>query len=429
MLLFIFLGGLILFFLAGFAVPYAIGLVSLVVMVFKEGFGDIPFTMLAQRIVFGMNSFVLLAIPLFLLAGKLMNTGSITRKIFRFANLLIGFLPGGLGHVNVVSSMIFAGMSGSAVADAAGLGTIEVKAMTEEGYDREFSAAITAASSTIGPIIPPSIPLIMFGVMGNVSITSLLIGGLVPGALMGVSLMIMCYYYGKKRNYPRRKFPTFKEFWSGLKEAFWPLLTPAILIGGILSGVFTPTEAAGVAVVYAFILTLVYRELTLREFIKISLETVKESAMIFVIIGMASIYGWLLIKTQMPQMFVEGIFMITENPLFILLILNVFFLIVGCFMESIAAITILTPLMVPLAIGAGIDPLHLGLVMVLNLMIGLLTPPVGMCLYAVSRVANVSFDKLVKAVSPFYIPLFIVLLLLTIFPVIGTFLPNLVFGR
>lgn len=429
MILYIFLGGLILLFLAGFSVPYAIGLVSLVVLIYEEGFGNIPYTILAQRLVFGMNSFVLLAIPLFLFAGKLMNLGSITKRIFSFANLLIGWLPGGLGHVNVVSSMIFAGMSGSAVADAAGLGTIEVKAMTEEGYDREFSAAITAASSTIGPIIPPSIPLIMFGVMGNVSIASLLIGGLVPGVLMGVSLMIMCYYYGKKRNYPRRKFPSLKEFWGGLKEAFWPLLTPVILIGGILSGVFTPTEAAGVAVVYAFVLTLVYRELNLREFIKISLETIKESAIIFIIIGMASIYGWLMIRTQMPQMFVEVIFMITENPLFILLILNVFLLIVGMFMESIAAITILTPLLVPLAIGAGIDPLHLGLVMVLNLMIGLLTPPVGMCLFAVSRVANISFDKLVKAVAPFYIPLFIVLLLITIFPQIATFLPNLVFGR
>lgn len=359
MLLFIFLGGLILFFIAGFAVPFAIGLVSLIVLIYKQGFDAIPYTIIAQRIVFGMNSFVLLAIPLFLLAGKLMNTGSITKKIFRFTNLLIGFLPGGLGHVNVVSSMIFAGMSGSAVADAAGLGTIEVKAMTEEGYDREFSAAITAASSTIGPIIPPSIPLIMFGVMGNVSIASLLIGGLVPGILMGISLMIMCYYYGVKRNYPRRKFPTFSEFWNGLKEAFWPLLTPAILIGGILSGVFTPTEAAGVAVVYALVLTLAYRELTFKEFIKISLETVKESALIFIIIGMASLYGWLLIKTQMPTMFVETIFMITENPLIILLMLNVFLLIVGCFMESIAAITILTPIIMPLALAAGIDPLHL----------------------------------------------------------------------
>lgn len=430
MLLFLFLGLLILLFVVGAAVPYAIGLTSLIVLIYQRGMAAIPYEVIAQRVVYSMNNFTLLAIPFFLLAGKLMNTGSITKKIFRFANLLVGFLPGGLGQANVVASMIFAGMSGSAVADAAGLGTIEVQAMIEEGYDRDFSAAVTAASSTIGPIIPPSIPLIMFGVMGEVSVSALLIGGLVPGIMMAIALMIMINYYAKKRNYPRHKVPTISEFWAGLKDAFWPLLTPIILIGGILTGVFTPTEASAIAVVYAFILTVFfYRELSLNDFIRIALETIKESSIILFIVGISGLYGWLLIRTQMPGMFMEQIFEISQNPLVVLLILNVFFLIIGCFMESIAAITILTPVLMPLALSVGIDPLHLGLVMVLNLMIGLLTPPIGMCLYAVSRVANLSFDRLVKAVLPFYVPLIIVLLLLTVFPQIATFLPALVLGR
>lgn len=430
MLLFLFLGVLILLFLIGFAVPYAIGVTSMIVLIYQRGLGAIPHEIITQRIVYGMNNFVLLAIPFFLLAGKLMNTGSITRRIFGFASLMVGFLPGGLGHANVVASMIFAGMSGSAVADAAGLGTIEVQAMMEEGYDRDFSAAVTAASSTIGPIIPPSIPLIMFGVMGNVSVSALLIGGLEPGVMMGAALMIMVYYYAKKRNYPKRRFPTLREFRVELKGAFLPLLTPVILIGGILSGVFTPTEASAIAVVYAFILSaFLYRELTVKDFIKILLETVKESSIILFIVGISSLYGWLLIRTQMPSLFMEQIFLISQNPLVVLLILNVFLLLVGCFMESIAAITILTPVLMPLALSVGIDPLHLGLVVVLNLMIGLLTPPIGMCLYAVSRVANLPLDRLFKAVAPFYVPLLVVLLLLTIFPQLATFLPNLVLSK
>lgn len=429
-LLAIFLGLLIFFFLVGFGVPYAIGMTSLSVLIFQRGIMEIPFEIVAQRVVYGMNNFTLLAIPFFLLAGKLMNTGSITNRIFGFANRIVGFMPGGLGHANIVSSMIFAGMSGSAVADASGLGTIEVRAMLDEGYDREFAAAVTAASSTIGPIIPPSIPLIMYGVMGDVSVSALLIGGMVPGLMMAIALMIMVYYYAIKRNYPRTTFPKPRELWRAFTGAFWPLLTPAILVGGILSGIFTPTEASAVAVVYALILSVfVYRELTFRDFIRVLLDTIKESSVILFIVGVSALYGWLLIKTQMPNILMEKIFFISQNPYVILLILNFFFLIIGMFMESLAAITILTPVLMPLALKVGIDPLHLGLVMVLNLMIGLLTPPIGMSLYAVSRVAEVSFDRLVRAIMPFYVPLVIVLLLLTFIPTLSTFLPALVLGR
>ncbi|MCF6097129.1 TRAP transporter large permease [Thermovorax subterraneus] len=429
-MLLIFLGLLIFLFVTGFPVPYAIGLTSLAVLIYERGILGIPYEMIAQRIIYGVNNFTLLAIPFFLLAGKLMNTGGITKRIFKFANTIIGYLPGGLGHANIVVSIIFAGMSGSAVADAAGLGTIEVQAMLDEGYDREFSAAVTAASSTIGPIIPPSIPMVMYGVMGDVSIAALLVAGIVPGLLMGLCMMIMVYYYAIKRGYPRRPFPKIREVLQSFYEAFWPLLTPVILIGGILLGVFTATEAAAVASLYAFILSVfIYRELKIKDVMGIVYETVKETSLILFIVANASLYGWLLIKTQMPMMFMEQIFNISKNPLIILFILNLFWLIVGCFMETNAAITILTPIMMPLARAIGINPVHMGVVMVLNLMIGLLTPPIGMCLYAVARVAKISFDKMVKAVAPFYIPLFVALILVTIFPQISLWLPNLLLGK
>lgn len=430
MILSIFLGLLIALFILGFSVPYAIGITSLVVLITERGIANIPFEIVAQRVSQGPNNFTLLAIPFFLLAGKLMNTGSITKKIFNFANIIVGYLPGGLGHANIVASIIFAGMSGSAVADAAGLGTIEVQAMEDAGFDTDFSAAVTAASSTIGPIIPPSIPLIMFGVMGDVSISSLLIAGIIPGLLMGGTMMVMVWYFAVKRNYPRSKFPTSKQLWDGFKDAFWPLLTPVILIGGILSGVFTATEASAIAVLYAFVLTvIVYKELTISDVINVFKETIKETALIMFIVAVSALYGWLLIKTQMPTYIMEKMFALSQNPIVFLLLLNVFLLIVGCFMETNAAIMILTPILVPMALKLGIHPVHLGLVMILNLMIGLLTPPVGMCLYAVARVAKLNFDRMVKAVMPFYIPLFIVLLLITLFPKITLILPQLIFGR
>ena len=248
MIIAVFLIGLVLLFLLGYGAPYAIGLVSLLVLVITRGFGNVPLDMVATKLAFSANNFTLLAIPFFLLAGKLMNTGSITTRIFRFCNTLIGWIPGGLGHANVLASIVFAGMSGSAVADAAGLGTIEIKAMEEEGFDTDFSAAITAASSTIGPIIPPSIPLIVFGVSaGGISIAKLLIGGVLPGLLVGICLSIMVYVFAVKRHYPCRKFPKGKELWHDFKDAFFPLLTPIILIGGILSGATTATEAGVVA--------------------------------------------------------------------------------------------------------------------------------------------------------------------------------------
>ena len=427
MLIAVFLIGLIVLFLLGFGAPYAIGIISMIILVMTRGFSNVPLDMVATKFAFSANNFTLLAIPFFLLAGKLMNTGSITKRIFKFCNTLVGWIPGGLGHANVLASIVFAGMSGSAVADAAGLGTIEIKAMEEEGFDTDFAAAITAASSTIGPIIPPSIPLIVFGVSaGGVSITKLLIGGLLPGILVGLCLCVMVYYFAIKRNYPRSPKPKAKVLWEDFKKAIWPLFTPIILIGGILSGVFTPTEGAAVASLYALILTMfVYREITIKDLALILRDTAKETASIMFVVCASALYGYLLTRTQLPTKFMNAIFQITQNKYLILILLNVFFLIIGCFMETNAALIILVPILTPMANALGLDLLHIGVMIVLNLMIGLLTPPVGMCLFATSRVANISLDRMIKATAPFYIPLVGALLLITFVPQIVTWLPNL----
>ncbi|MCD8169927.1 MAG: TRAP transporter large permease, partial [Clostridiales bacterium] len=365
--------------------------------------------------------------PFFLLAGKLMNTGGITTKIFKFANELVGWIPGGLGIANIFASIIFAGMSGSAVADAAGLGTIEIKAMEDAGFDTPFSAAVTAASSTVGPVIPPSVPLIMFGVMGGTSIASLLVAGIIPGILMGISMTILVMFIAHRRNYPRNNKVDIGRTWASFKEAFWPLLTPVILIGGMLSGIFTPTEAAVVAAIYALLLTSIfYRSLDLPGFMKICPDTVKDSSMILVIVGASSLYGYLLIKSQIPTYLMNKVFTFSQNPVVILFLINLFLLIIGCFMECNAAIMILTPILVPMCQAVGIDSVHLGVIMVLNLMIGLLTPPIGMCLFTTARVANITLDKMIKEVMPFYIPLVIVLLMVTYIPDLVLFLPRLV---
>lgn len=423
----VFLGVLILLFILGFSVPYAIGITSVIIIIMDKGLSSIPYEIITQRFVQGTNNFTLLAIPFFLLAGKLMNTGGITTKIFKFANELVGWIPGGLGIANIFASIIFAGMSGSAVADAAGLGTIEIKAMEDAGFDTPFSAAVTAASSTVGPVIPPSVPLIMFGVMGGTSIASLLVAGIIPGILMGISMTILVMFIAHRRNYPRNNKVDIGRTWASFKEAFWPLLTPVILIGGMLSGIFTPTEAAVVAAIYALVLTSIfYRSLDLRGFMKICADTVKESSMILVIVGASSLYGYLLIKSQIPAYLMNKVFTFSQNPVVILFLINLFLLIIGCFMECNAAIMILTPILVPMCQAVGIDSVHLGVIMVLNLMIGLLTPPIGMCLFTTARVANITLDKMIKEVMPFYIPLVIVLLMVTYIPDLVLFLPRLV---
>jgi tripartite ATP-independent transporter DctM subunit len=348
--------------------------------------------------------------------------------LFR-SNTMVGFMPGGLGHSNIIASLIFAGMSGAAVADAAGLGQIELNAMKDAGYDDDFAVAVTAASSTIGPIFPPSIPMVVFSFVSGASVGRLFLGGIVPAFLMCGTMMIMVAYFAKKRNYPREPFPSFKVAAKSFAEAFLPLMTPVILLGGIWSGKFTPTEAAGVAVFYALVLgVVVYRELSLKDVVRLFKETAREAAGIGIVVAASSFYGWILMKSGFTIYIGEWLIGITQNPTAILLIINVFLLIVGCFLDSTVAILIITPILMPVVTKVGIDSVHFGVVMVLNLMIGLLTPPFGIVLFVMQHVSGLKFDRIVKAIAPFYIPLFTVLIAITFIPGIVTWLPDLIMG-
>jgi tripartite ATP-independent transporter DctM subunit len=426
---FIVTGGMIILFVLGIPVGYSLGVAGLLAY-FNEMGSRVNVPMLSQRMQYGVNNFLLLAIPLFILAAKLMNTAGITVRLFNFARLLVGYFPGGLGHANAVASLIFAGMSGAAVADAAGLGQVELKAMKDEGYDPDFSVAITAASSTIGPIFPPSIPMVIFGLAAEVSVGRLFLGGVVPGLIMTVALMIMVAIYAHRKKYPRIPFPGFRELLTGFSHAILPILTPVILLGGIWSGQFTPTEAAAVAVAYAFVLgVVIYREIGLRDLEQIFVDTAKETAAIGIIICAANFFGWLLLRTGLTLKVTAGISRLTTDPLALLIVINLFLLVIGCFMETVVAILIITPMLMPVITKVGIDPLHFGLVMVLNLMIGLLTPPFGIVLFVMAGVSGLSFERVVRATLPFIVPLLVVLALITFFPPLVTWLPNLVMGK
>ena len=382
-----------------------------------------------QRLTATANSFPLLAAPFFMLTGMAMNTAGITTRIFDFCEAIAGRFRGGLAHVNVIASVIFAGMSGSAVADAAGLGTIEIKAMTDEGYPLAFSAAVTAASATIGPIIPPSVPLLIYGVIADVSIGRLFAGGFVPGLLMAGALMVMIRFMAHKRGFGAHTPPTLRQFVTKARKAFLSLMTPIILFGGMMVGVFTPTEAAFAAATYALFLgVFVYREITWRALPKLFLDTVETNAVVLMLVMTASLMGWVLARAQVPQQLGAYILGTTTNPLVILLMINVFLLFVGCFMEALAALIILIPVFMPVIKAVGIDPVHFGVVVVLNLMIGTLTPPVGIVLFVVARVAQVPFEEVTRATLPFLVPLVAVLLLITVFPELVLFLPRVIFG-
>ena len=425
----IFLGLLVALLLLGIPAGYSIGMVSIVAIVIKWGLPSLSFGLIAQMLVYGINNFTILAIPLFILTGALMNTGGISRRIFDFADSLVGHIRGGLAHVNVLASFIFSGMSGAAAADVAGLGQIEIKAMEDAGYDKDFSCAVTGASATIGPIVPPSIPLVLYGVLACTSVTRLFIGGLVPGILMAITLMIHCSIIAKKRKYPKGEQFRLNHLIKSFKRAFLPLLTPVVIIGGIWTGIFTPTEAAGVAALYAAVLGIfIYKEIKLKNLIFLFRNVAMTSVAILFILACAKIYNMALTRTQVPELVTNFLFSITENRLVMLLLLNLVLFIFGCFMSTAATLTLLVPLFAPLLPKFGIDLTHFGVVMVLNLMIGQLTPPFGIVLYVLMKVGNISFDKLVKALVPFYIPIFIVLVMIILFPSLVTFLPNLFFA-
>ncbi len=407
----------------GVPVAIALGGSSLLYVAVQD---QLPWLVVLHRMVSGVDSFPLLAIPFFIMAGSLMNTAGITERIYDFAMALVGWLKGGLGHVNVVGSVIFAGMSGTAVADAGGLGNIEIKAMRDHGYDVDFAVGITGASSTIGPIIPPSLPLVIYGVMANASIGQLFAAGLIPGLLMALTMMAMVAWYAHVRGFHRDATFALARLWLTFRRAFLPLLTPVLLIGGMTTGIFTPTEAAIAATAYALFLGLVvYRTLTLRGLVRVSMETVETTAIVLFIVAGASIFGWIITTTRVTDNIAGWVLSITDQPWLILLLVNVFLLVVGCFMETIAAITILVPVLLPLMTQIGVDPVHFGLIMVLNLMIGLLTPPVGMVLYILARVADISFERTARACAPFLVPLLITLGLVTYWPAMVLWLPTI----
>jgi len=385
---------------------------------------------IVQQEVSAANSFTFVAAPLFILMGHVMNNAGVTQRIFGFATAIVGWLRGGLCHANVIASMIFAGMSGSAVAEAGGLGVVEIRAMRDAKYPIGMAAGLTAAAATIGPIIPPSLPMVVYGAAAEVSVGKLFIAGVIPGVLMGLALMVLCSVMARRLDLPKGNFPTPVELWRKFREAFWALMTPVVLLGGMLSGVFTPTEAAAVATLYALILGLfVYRSFSLARLPRLILDTVETTGVVMTLVMVAKLLGWCLAISRIPQIAGQALTAWSANPLVYLLIVNMLLLFVGCFMEGIAAMLILIPILVPVAMKLGIDPIHFGLVFVLNLMIGTVTPPVGVVLYVVSNIARISFERMSRAIVPFLIPLLVVLAAITLWPPLTTWLPSVLIGK
>ncbi|PLC05802.1 ABC transporter permease [Variovorax sp. RO1] len=457
-----------LFFMAG-GIPVAVAMAGASLVYILVSDSTLPPFVVIHRMVSGIDSFPLLAVPFFILAGNLMNNAGITTRIYNFALALVGWLKGGLGHVNVLGSVIFAGMSGTAIADAAGLGTIEIKAMKEHGYSTEFAVGVTAASATLGPIIPPSLPFVIYGMMANVSVGALFLAGLLPGVMMAVLMMLTVAYYAHKNKWGAdvkfsrtRLFKALMELvvvigwpmlmwllvaklgtppqltvFAGLAslfvldklfsfEALLPIMTPVLLIGGMTTGLFTPTEGAIAACVWAMILGFAwYRTLSWKMFIKVCLDTIETTSTVLFIVAAASIFGWMLTATGVTTDIASWVLGFTKDAWVFLLLANLLMLFVGCFLEPTAAITILVPILLPIATQLGVDPIHFGLVMVLNLMIGLLHPPMGMVLFVLARVAGLSFERTTMAILPWLVPLLLSLGLITYMPKLVLWLPKM----
>jgi len=422
----IFVVVLLFFFLLGIPVAFSIGYTCLMVIIAGSGLKDLSFDLFALQMMEGVNSFPLVSASFFVLAANVMNTSAITDRIFNFANALVGHLRGGLGHVNVIGSMIFAGMSGTAIADAAGLGNIEIKAMRDAGYPMRLTVGITGASSILGPIIPPSIAMIFYGWLANVSIAELFIGGIVPGVVIGLLMMVQVYIVSYKLKLPLTPRPPVRVMFTSFQRAFLSLLTPVIIIGGIYSGYFSPTESGAVASVYAIILGLfIYKSITGKELLKVFKDSVEFTGILMLIMAFSAIYGWLLVNVKIPQMVAEGMLKISTNPLVLLFLINGFFLIVGCFMSVLVAVNILTPILVPVIKSVGIDPVFFGVLMCINLSMGVCTPPFGNVLFVLAAITKQSFEEVSKSVLPYLLPILVVIILCMFFPQIITFLPRL----
>jgi len=382
-----------------------------------------------QRMIGGLNSFPLLAVPFFILTAQLMNASGVSERIFDFARTLVGHIRGGLGHVNVLASLLFSGMSGSAVADAGGLGQLEVRAMRAGGYDDDFSGSVTAASAIIGPLIPPSIPFVVYGVVANASIGGLFLGGIGPGLLSTAVMMAVVYLIARRRGYPTDTRASWSAAGAAFLRALLPLLTPGIIIGGIFGGWFSPTEASVVAATYALVLGLaVYREIGSTGMIQVLRETVNNTATIGLIVAGVSLFGYVIALEQVPQKISTFFLGLSDNPLVFLLIVNLLLLFLGTFIEALAILLLVVPVLVPAALKLGIDPIHFGVLTVFNLMIGILTPPMGVALFVVAKVTNIPFMVLARGIVPFVIPLIGVLILMILFPPIVTAIPHFFLG-
>jgi tripartite ATP-independent transporter DctM subunit len=382
----------------------------------------------ASRLTYAIgNSFTLLAIPLFVLVGNLMNVSGITTRIFDFAKTLVGTLPGGLAHVNAVASLIFSGTSGAAMADVGGLGVMEIKAMTDAGYRKDFSAAVTVTTATVGPIFPPSIPLVIFAAVNEISAVDLLLAGILPGILTTIILIMAIAILASIRHYPRDAArPPFREVWGKFLRALPAMLAPVILIGGMVSGIFSPTESAAVAVAYVFVLGIfAYKELDMRSIYQVLVRTAYSTATILFVTAAAFLLSWVVAVERVPDMMEKMLLGITTNPYLLLLIMNLIVLAIGCLINPVPAILLFSPILLPALEAVGCNPTHVGLVFVFNLMIGLITPPVGMSLYLVSNVADEKVEDVLRQVFPFFIPLLLALFLLTYVPQISLFVPNL----
>jgi len=408
--------------LAGVPVFIALASSSLLYTHFIAG---IPDFVILHRMAGGVDSFPLLAVPFFILAGNLMNSAGITNRIYDFAVAVAGWMRGGLAQVNIIGSVIFSGMSGTAIADAAGLGTIEIKAMQDHGYSTEFAVGVTAASATLGPIIPPSLPFVIYGMMANVSIGALFMGGFIPGALMTAFMMLYVYYCARRYGMGSDQAFALRTLMTTFFAALPPLMTPAIIMGGMAFGWFTPTEAAIAACVWAMILgAILYRSLTFKKFYKVTMDTVETTAGVLLIVAGASLFGWVLTTTRLTETAAEGLLSLTSNKYLILLLINVLLLVVGCFLEPIAAISILVPVLMPIITKVGIDPVHFGVMMTLNLMIGLLHPPLGMVLFVLARISKMSIERTTMAIVPWLIPLVASLIAVTLIPELTLWLPR-----
>lgn len=411
---------LLILIVVGIPIAFSLGFVSIIGILFTDPSLLIN---LPRRVFSGVNNFTLVAVPLFILAGELMTKGGISKRLIDFSKTIVGPLPGGLAMVVVLASMFFSALTGTAIAAAAAIGGMMIPAMKKEGYDIGFSTSLVATSATIGPIIPPSIVLILFGVIASVSIGDLFVAGVIPGILMGIALMAYSYVVGRKQNYrSSEQRATVKEIVKGAKDAVLALLMPIIIIGGIVSGIFSPTESGVVAVVYALLIGMfVYKEIRMEDFWPILLNTAKTTASIVFLIGTASLFIWFLSFKRIPNQLIEMMGGISDNPILLLLIINIVLLIAGTFIDTISAVSIFTPLFLPMILAAGVDPIHFGIIMAVNLTIGMVTPPLGVCLFVTASIAKIKVPKMFRHLFPQIALLIAVLFVVTYIPEIILF--------